>query len=134
MSSTEEHARGIGGSQSAAISQSVVRLLSEHTGRGPTKARTTISKDLITVVLEATLTKGERSLVANGKGDLVLTTRHAFHQTMRSDLVTAVQDITGRDVAAFMSANHIDPDMAVEVFVHSPLAKDQNGREAAQAL
>jgi uncharacterized protein YbcI len=117
MSSTEERASEQSGSQSAAISQSVVRLLSEYTGRGPTKARTTISKDLITVVLEATLTKGERSLVADGRDDLVLTTRHAFQQTMRSDLVTAVQEITGREVAAFMSANHIDPDMAVEVFV-----------------
>ena len=94
--------------------------MSEYTGRGPTKARTTISKDLITVVLEDTLTKGERSLVADGKDDLVLTTRFAFQQTMRTDLVAAVQDITGRDVTAFMSANHLDPDMAVEVFVLSP--------------
>ena len=128
MSSTEEHASETSGSQSAAISQRVVRLLSEYTGRGPTKARTTISKDLITVVLEDTLTKGERSLVANGKDDLVLTTRFAFQQTMRTDLVAAVQDVTGRDVAAFMSANHIDPDMAVEVFVLSPKAvNDGNG-------
>jgi uncharacterized protein YbcI len=128
MSSTEEHAAGKGGSQSAAISQSVVRLMSEYTGRGPTKARTTISKDLITVVLEDTLTKGERSLLADGKDDLVLTTRFAFQQTMRTDLVATVQDITGRDVAAFMSANHIDPDMAVEVFVLSPEAiSDDHG-------
>jgi uncharacterized protein YbcI len=120
MSSTEEHAPEKGGSHSAAISQRVVRLMSEYTGRGPTKARTTISKNLITVVLEDTLTRGERSLVADGKYDLVLTTRFAFQQTMRTDLVAAVQDITGRDVAAFMSANHIDPDMAVEVFVLNP--------------
>jgi hypothetical protein len=28
-----------------------------------------------------------------------------------------VEQITGRKVVAFMSANHIDPDMAAEVFV-----------------
>lgn len=122
MSSTEEHAPERGGAQSAAISQTVVRLMSEYTGRGPTKARTTIGKDVVIVLLEDTLTKGERSLAADGKTDLVLTTRFAFQETMRADLVAAVQDITGRDVAAFMSANHIDPDMAVEVFVLNPKA------------
>ncbi len=96
--------------------------MSEYTGRGPTKARTTIGKDVVIVLLEDTLTKGERSLAADGKTDLVLTTRFAFQETMRADLVAAVQDITGRDVAAFMSANHIDPDMAVEVFVLNPKA------------
>jgi uncharacterized protein YbcI len=36
---------------------------------------------------------------------------------MREDLVTAVEMIAERKVIAFMSDNHIDPDMAVEVFV-----------------
>ena len=36
---------------------------------------------------------------------------------MREDLVAAVELNTGRSVVAFMSSNHIDPDMAAEVFV-----------------
>jgi len=30
---------------------------------------------------------------------------------------TAVTRITGREVRAFMSADHVDPDCAVEIFV-----------------
>jgi uncharacterized protein YbcI len=127
VTSIEDQAPERLGAQSAAISKTIVRLMSEYTGRGPTKARTTISKDLVVVLLEDTLTKGERSLVADGRDDLVLTTRHAFQQTMRTALVDAVQDITGRDVAAFMSANHVDPDMAVEIFVLSPAAQSSTG-------
>lgn len=63
------------------------------------------------------MTKGERTLVRAGQKDLVLSMRSAFQEAMHADLVVGVQDITGREVAAFMSANHIDPDMAVETFV-----------------
>ena len=55
------------GSHGLAISNLVVRLLSEYTGRGPTKARTHFSENLITVVLQDLLTKGERSLIRDGK-------------------------------------------------------------------
>ena len=104
-------------STSAAISNLVVRTLSEYTGRGPTKARTHFSDDVITVVLQDTLTKGECSLVADGLDEMVLTTRKAFQGTMRHDLVKGVEDIAGRRVIAFLSGNHIDPDVAVEVFI-----------------
>ena len=118
MASTE--AVPTGSSAGAAISNAVVRLMSEYTGRGPTKARTHLSTDLITVVLQDVLTKGERSLVNDGKGDLVMSTRFAFQQTMGSDLIAAVQDISGREVAAFLSANHLEPDMAIESFILVP--------------
>src|SRR5438309_9773305 len=48
------------------ISNMVVRVLNEFTGRGPTQARTYIQDDLITVVLRDTLTRGERHLVEDG--------------------------------------------------------------------
>jgi uncharacterized protein YbcI len=105
------------GAQSSAISNATVRLLSEYTGRGPTKARTYINGDLISVVLQDTLTKGERSLVRGGQEDLVISTRRAHQVTMRTDLIASVEEITGRSVLAFLSSNHIDPDYAVESFV-----------------
>jgi uncharacterized protein YbcI len=58
-----------------------VRLLREYTGRGPTKARTHFNDNLITVVVQNLLTKDERSLVRDGKADLVLDTRRAYQQT-----------------------------------------------------
>ncbi|MCW2954536.1 MAG: hypothetical protein JWQ48_3706 [Conexibacter sp.] len=119
MASTQDEHPGTG-SIAVAISNAVVRLMSEYTGRGPTRARTYLQDDLITVVLQDTMTKGERSLVRDGRSDLVLTTREAYQCTMSNDLIAAVQDITNRTVTAFLSGNHIDPDIAIESFVLAP--------------
>lgn len=102
------------------ISNTVVRLLAEYTGRGPTKAKTYISDELITVVLRDSLTKGERSLSRKGEVDTVLKTRWAYQQVMSTELIAAVEECSGRRVAAFMSANHIDPDVAIESFLLAP--------------
>ncbi|HEX3909463.1 MAG TPA: Na-translocating system protein MpsC family protein [Solirubrobacteraceae bacterium] len=108
------------GEVTASISKAVVRLLSDYTGRGPTKARTHLSKDLVTVVLHDSLTKGERSLVREGDVSIVLDTRKAFQRAMKEDLVAAVEHHSGRTVTAFLSANHIEPDIAVETFLLEP--------------
>jgi uncharacterized protein YbcI len=102
------------------ISTSAVQLLHEYTGRGPTKAKTLINEDLVTILLADTLTKGERRLVDNGLSDRVLQLRHDYQLTMRDDLVAIVERQLDRTVMAFMSQNHIDPDLAVEVFVLEP--------------
>ena len=108
------------GSKAADISNMVVRLTSQYTGRGPTKARTYINDDLVTVVLQDSLTKAERTLVAHDQRELVLSTRRAFQQAMRADFVAGVQEILGRQVAVFLSANHAEPDYAVETFILAP--------------
>jgi uncharacterized protein YbcI len=122
-----EEANQQNGGTSSAVSTAVVHLMREYTGRGPTKAKTYINTNLVTVVLQDTLTKGERSLVSDGKSDAVLHTRQLFQETMRPGLVRAVEEIVGRNVTAFMSANHIDPDMAVETFVLAPDAAAGEG-------
>jgi uncharacterized protein YbcI len=48
-----------GSSLYVTISNAIVGLLREYTGRGPTKARTTLRDNLVVVLLEQTLTKGE---------------------------------------------------------------------------
>ena len=121
MPATEDTTHQNGGASSA-ISTAVVHLLREYTGRGPTKAKTYINHDMISVVLQDILTKGERSLVADGQTDAVLRTRHLYQQTMQHDLVETVERLSGRTVSAFMSANHIEPDVAVETFMLAPVA------------
>jgi uncharacterized protein YbcI len=98
----------------------VVSIYAECLGRGPTRARTVIGPNLVTVVLQDTLTKGEQRLVAAGAGDSVTDVRRVFQQTMKDDLVDAVERITGRVVAAFLSDQSVRPDVAVEVFVLDP--------------
>lgn len=106
-----------GQSMATRISNRVVQLMSAYTGRGPTRAWTSIDSELISVVLRDTLTKGELSLLADGRAQLVLDMRKAYQNTMARDLVAAVEEITGRKVIAFLSDNHIDPDIAIESFV-----------------
>jgi uncharacterized protein YbcI len=105
------------------INNGAVQVLRDYTGRGPTKARTVIDHDSVTVLLGDTLTSGERRLAESGKAEHVLNNRHEFQRLMRDDLVKVVEDALGRKVIAFMSTNHIDPDMAVEVFVLEPKAE-----------
>ena len=111
-----------GGALNAAISETIVRLLADSTGRGPTKARTTIDRDLIVVMLQNTLTSGERYLADSDRAEQVLGMRRAYQEAMRADCIAAIEDLAGRRVIAFMSANHIDPDLAAEVFVLEPQA------------
>jgi uncharacterized protein YbcI len=118
------------GSQGVAISNLIVRLLSDYTGRGPTKARTHFNENLITIVVEDLLTKGERSLIRDGRQDLVLETRRAYQQTMGVDLTAGIEEITGRHVIAFLSANHLDPDLAIENFMLAP--QDDGHRAPAE--
>jgi uncharacterized protein YbcI len=110
----KEAARGQLG---ADISAAVVHLFSSHTGRGPTKARTTLDADLVVVLLRDNMTKGEKSLVRAGKGAEVLQIRRTFQETMRTELVEAVERLTNRNVISFMSANDVDPDAAAEIFL-----------------
>jgi len=127
MSSTD--APTTRGQAAQAISNAVVRLLREYTGRGPTRAYTTINDDLVVVVMRDTLLKAERRLVEDGQADAVINIRRRFQRTMERALVDAVVEHTGRDVDAFMSDNHVNPDVAVEVFVLKP----RTDREVAPA-
>jgi uncharacterized protein YbcI len=116
------------GSLSAAISNAVVGLLHDYTGRGPTHARTTIGSETIVVTLRDSLTKAERTLASHGQALEVLAMRRAFQNTMRDDLVAAVERLTGRQVEAFLSDNLFEPDVAVEIFLMQRADSDGDGR------
>ena len=118
--------------QATAISRSMVGLLRRLTGRGPTRARTTIGRDHVLVMFEDSLSEGERTLVQEGHRDDVAAMRRAYQEAMETEASNLVSEITGRQVSRFMSANHLDaPDMAAEVFVFEPDgAGDQQPQEA----
>lgn len=106
--------------QPAAIAKLVVGLTAEYTGRGPTKAQAVVQGDVVTVILEDTLTKGERSLVRDGQTDTVVALRRAFQAAMGRALTAGVEAITGRQVRAVLSDHHVDLDIAVECFLLKP--------------
>ncbi len=106
-----------GGELNAAIAQAVVRVHRAHLGRGPTKASAFHRGALVVTLLEDSLTQAERGLVEGGRGEAVLAMRRELQTAMRPDLVEVVEALTERRVRAFLSDQHLAPDVAVEAFV-----------------
>jgi len=134
MASTTDALPTTSGQLTAAISTAVVQIMADHTGRGPTKAHTSIRDDLVVVLLQDTLTKSDRYLIAHGEHDFALESRRRFQDAMCDDLVAAVQRLTQRAVIAFMSANNANPDMAAELFVLEPDDNHGNDTHINKAL
>jgi uncharacterized protein YbcI len=63
----------------AEISDAMVRLQREQTGRGPTQAKTYIVEDMVIVRLQEVLTPAERQLTGNPHGQSLI---KQFHQQM----------------------------------------------------
>jgi uncharacterized protein YbcI len=105
------------GSLGSRISNAIVHQLAESTGRGPTRARTTIDGRLVVCLLEDTLTRSERNLLGQGRVDAVRELRQTVQDAISDELVALVERLTGRTVVACMSASHGDPDYGIEAFV-----------------
>ena len=106
-----------GGELNAAVTREVIRIQNESHGRGPKKAYSFHSGNVLTTVMEDVLTPAELRLAGNGEADAVLRMRGLYQKSMEPELKKCVEEITGRKVLAFMSDNHLEPDMAIEVFV-----------------
>jgi uncharacterized protein YbcI len=113
-----------GGSRSLEISNAVSRLHKQFVGRGPTNARTTIDGELVVCLLEGGYTRAEQTLGANDKADLVNAARLGLQDAMRQAMIAAVEQTTGRRVHSFMSANDLDRNLQVEIFVLLPEGSD----------
>jgi uncharacterized protein YbcI len=81
-----------------AISTAVVRALASTTGRGQTKANTTLGEKAVFVVLQDTLTRGELNLVQAGESEAVLGLRRRWQKIMRSSCSREIEQLTGRRV------------------------------------
>jgi uncharacterized protein YbcI len=108
-------------SLAAQISTRMVRLLSLYTGRGPTKARTTIDTNVVVVITDDALTTAERNLAAAGEIDAVKDTRRRFHKVMHADAVSMIEELTGRKVRVFLADCSPDANVQAHVFVLEPL-------------
>jgi uncharacterized protein YbcI len=106
-----------GGELNAAVTREVIRVLNESHGRGPKKAFSFHNGNVLTTVLEDVLTPAERRLAGNGEGEAVLNMRSLYQKNMEPELRKCIEAITGCRVLALMSDNHLEPDMAVEVFI-----------------
>lgn len=103
-----------------AISEGIVALLKEYYGRGPDRAKTYVSDDMVVCLLRGGFTPVEQTLLEGGHGDDVIRQRMAFQDVMRHRFEAVVEQATGRKVIGFMSGNQQEPDMICEVFVLAP--------------
>ena len=109
--------RNSGGSLNTAISAAMVAVVHRYTGRAPAAVHTTIRENTVIVTLEDTLTQAEHLLAGSGRGDEALDNRSGFQGAMRVEATAAIGGLTGRTVVAIVSADHIDPLSAAEIFV-----------------
>jgi len=105
------------GEQLAEISNMVVSIYADYLGRGPTKARTFATDGVVTCLLEDTLTRAEQSLIQSGRESAVLEVRNSLQETMREELVKAMERLTEHRVKAMISGTQLDPDVSTQVFV-----------------
>jgi uncharacterized protein YbcI len=112
-----------GGQLLAAISTSIVAIHSEHYGRGPTRAKTYVLDDIITVIMRGSgFTALEQTIMDSGNPDRVVDMRHEFQRLMTARYTEAIEELTGRQVVAFLSQAHLDPDVTMEIFfIDEPL-------------
>jgi uncharacterized protein YbcI len=135
MASQEIDRRGDGGrdgrsSVLAAISDEMVALYKDQFGRGPNRVRTYwCGDDLITTVLEETLTPAERNLAKLGEHQRLRDTRMFFQYATVREFCEPVERHTGRTVKAFISGVDTEVDgLSIETFVLYPAGSDAPSR------
>lgn len=108
-----------------ALSDSLVKVFREFLGKGPERCKTYwAGSDMLVILLGGGYTVAEQTLYEAGRGAAVQESRFALQQTLARVMQDTVEDITGREVVAFMSASHQDPDLSAEVFVLKPMETD----------
>jgi uncharacterized protein YbcI len=112
------------------ISNAAVALHREHFGRGPGAAKTHVSDNLVLCVLTDVFTPLERTLIDAGQEARVRETRAIHHTATEETYKTRMAKVLGRPVDAHLSTIHVDPDVAVDIFVLG----SSNGSDAGSNL
>jgi uncharacterized protein YbcI len=113
----EEEELLTGGELNAALTSALVGIHTQYLGRGPRTASTFHYGNIVVTLMHDVLTHAEKSLTRSDQRQAVSNIRHLFQSTMAADFTAAVERLTGRTVVAFISGNHIEPDIAAELFV-----------------
>lgn len=99
------------------LSNAMVALHREHFGRGPGAAKSFVADEMVICVLSDIYTAVERTLIRAGQSEHVRQTRALHQEALRDAYKVSVEAIVARPVAAFLSVVHVDPDVAIEVFL-----------------
>jgi uncharacterized protein YbcI len=105
-----------------ALANSMMGIMKQFYGKGPTGAKAWVLDDYVFIAMEGGLTRNEETLLEDGKEDLVRAYRLAFQETMRDTMMGTVAEITGRRVLTYHSQIVFHPTRAFEIFLLEPTA------------
>jgi uncharacterized protein YbcI len=101
------------------LSNAIVGWFKERAGRGPTHTKAHIADDHALVLLRDVHTRVERTLVENGRADLVEELRHVLRGIHHDELCALVSRQLGRPVTTMLSDHDPATDTSALVFVFS---------------
>ncbi|NLT06523.1 MAG: DUF2294 family protein [Solirubrobacterales bacterium] len=105
----------------ASISNRVVGLMREAVGKGPTRCKTHwAGDDIVIVVLGGGFLASEQTLYEAGREDQVKANRAAIQEVLEQEMRKIIEEHVGRRVTAFMSTQHQNPDVQLEIFMLEP--------------
>jgi uncharacterized protein YbcI len=102
----------------AAVTAAMVALHERYRHRAPVTAKTLmLGGDLLACVLGGVYTDVEKTMIELQRNTTVRETRSAFQTAMQHKFIAAVERLSGRDVLAFISSQHVGPDVEIELFM-----------------
>ncbi len=106
----------------AAVTDAMVSLHERYYHRKPVSAKTQmLGDDLLACVLGGIYTDVEQTMIELQRSTVVQETRSAFQAAMQQRFIDKVEQLSGRDVLAFISNQHVGPDMEIELFMLAPV-------------
>ena len=106
------------GQVEAEISEAMVRLQRERTGRGPTQAHTYLLQDMVIVRMQEVLTPAERQLTGKPYGQSLVKQFHQqMHEIARQDLEKVVEEHTGCRVISIHSDVSTKSGEQISIFI-----------------
>jgi uncharacterized protein YbcI len=104
-----------------AVTDAMVALHERYHHRKPVTAKTRMmGDDLLVCVLGGVYTDVEKTLIEVQRSTIVQETRSTFQNAMERRFIAAVEQLSGRDVLAFISNSHVGPDIEIEIFMLMP--------------
>jgi uncharacterized protein YbcI len=101
-----------------AVTEAMVVLHRRYYHRTPVSAKTQmLGDDLLACVLGGVYTDVEKTMIELERGTVVQETRSAFQNAMQRKFIEKVEGLSGRTVLAFISNQHVGPDIEIELFM-----------------
>ncbi len=104
-----------------AVTEAMVALHQRYYHRTPVSAKTQmLGGDLLACVLGGVYTDVEKTMIELQRSAVVQETRSAFQTAMQRRFIDEVELLSGRAVLAFISNQHVGPDVEIELFMLAP--------------